>query len=71
MPLSFAQQRMWLLEQMAPGNVAHVIVDAVLIEGDLDVAVLRRSFETLVHRHESLHTTFKVVDGETRRAFLS
>ena len=56
--LSFAQQRLWLLEQLEPGSVAYNVPAAVRVSGALDVESLRRGFSALTYRHESLRTTF-------------
>ena len=61
-PLSFAQQRLWFLEQFEPNNPAYNMLFAVRIAGNLDVAVLERSLNEIVRRHESLRTTFSVVE---------
>jgi amino acid adenylation domain-containing protein len=58
LPLSFAQQRLWFLDQLQPGSAAYNIHDAIALSGPLDVAVLERSFTALIARHESLRTTF-------------
>ena len=62
-PLSFAQQRLWLLEQLEPGTSIYHTYGAVRIIGALDVAALERSLSEVVRRHEALRTTFAVVDG--------
>jgi non-ribosomal peptide synthetase component F/GNAT superfamily N-acetyltransferase len=62
-PLSFSQQRLWFLDQLDPGNSAYNVYRAVRLEGELDRNALSRSFEELVARHETLRTTFRVVDG--------
>ena len=64
-PLSFAQQRMWLLDQMQDDASAYVIRGALRLQGPLDVAVLRRVLDTIVRRHAALRTTFgTTADGE-------
>ncbi len=63
-PLSFAQQRLWFLDQLEPGLVAYNIPAAVRLVGRLDVPVLNWSLNEIVRRHESLRTTFDVVAGE-------
>ncbi|MEV0677472.1 non-ribosomal peptide synthase/polyketide synthase [Actinosynnema sp. NPDC050436] len=62
-PLSFAQQRLWFLDQFSPGGTEYVTPFAVRLVGDLDVARLERALSDLVARHESLRTTFPAVDG--------
>ncbi|MFD5824363.1 amino acid adenylation domain-containing protein [Lentzea sp. NPDC060358] len=55
-PLSFGQERLYLVEQGVPGSTMFVGTGAVRLRGDLDVEVLRRSFAVLVERHEALRT---------------
>nr|AAM47273.1 peptide synthetase ScpsB [Saccharothrix mutabilis subsp. capreolus] len=62
-PLSFAQQRLWFLDQFSPGGTEYVTPLAVRLRGELDVERLRRALTALVARHESLRTTFPAVDG--------
>ena len=63
-PLSFAQQRLWFLDQLEPGGSVYNIPVVLRLEGRLDVDALRVSFETLVHRHEILRTAFVTRGGE-------
>ena len=63
MPLSFAQQRLWYVEQLQPGGHAYNIGAAVRVEGELDVAAIEQSFSRIVERHEALRTTFGDDDG--------
>ncbi len=60
---SFAQERLWFLEQLAPGRAVANVVGAFRLVGAIDDAALRRSIAWLVARHESLRTTFVAVDG--------
>ncbi len=62
-PLSFAQERLWFLEQMTPGNSFYNIPTAVRVRAPLVVGALRRSLNAVVARHESLRTSFAAVDG--------
>jgi amino acid adenylation domain-containing protein len=64
LPLSFAQQRLWFLDQLDPGNHAYNMSGAVRLSGPLDVAALRQALSEFVRRHESLRTSFPVADGE-------
>ncbi|NVJ07525.1 non-ribosomal peptide synthase/polyketide synthase, partial [Myxococcus sp. AM001] len=63
LPLSFAQQRLWFLDQLEPGSAFYNVPVAVRLTGVLDVGALRRSFDELVRRHESLRTTFRAENG--------
>ena len=62
-PLSFAQQRLWFLDQLAPGLPLYNIPLVFDLEGALDLEVLRRALEELVRRHEPLRTVFPVEEG--------
>ena len=61
--LSFAQQRLWFLDELTPGNAAYAFCNIVRLDGPLDIAAMGESFAEIVNRHENLRTTFKVVDG--------
>lgn len=63
-PLSFAQQRLWFLDQFDPLSPHYNIYTLVRLQGTLDIPALEQSFAYLVERHESLRTTFDMVDGE-------
>ena len=64
LPLSFAQQQLWLIDQLGPGNVAYNIPFALRLTGLLDVEILRKSLNEIVRCHEALRTTFAVIDGQ-------
>ncbi|MFN8596435.1 MAG: amino acid adenylation domain-containing protein [Anaerolineae bacterium] len=64
LPLSFAQQRLWFLDQLLPGNLLYHIPTAVRLKGVLKVEALERSLNAIVQRHESLRTTFVARDGQ-------
>jgi hypothetical protein len=63
-PLSFAQQRLWFLDQLLPGNSAYNELVPVRLRGRLNIAVLEQSLNEIIRRHEALHTTFRLVDGQ-------
>ena len=63
-PLSFAQQRLWFIDRMAPGTAVHNVADALDLTGHLDVAALERTLGALLARHEALRTVFDTVDGK-------
>jgi amino acid adenylation domain-containing protein len=60
--LSFAQERLWFLDQLEPGSAAYNIPTAVRLKGQLDIEILRRCFDEIVRRHEALRTSFVPVD---------
>jgi len=62
--LSFAQARLWFLEQLEPGSYAYNMPAAVRLTGSLNVAALKQSLQEIVQRHEALRTTFRMVSGE-------
>jgi amino acid adenylation domain-containing protein len=71
LPLSFAQQRLWFLDQLQPGNPAYNIPAAVRLQGALNVAVLEQTFQEIIKRHEALRTTFKSVEGRPAQVIIS
>ncbi|HEX3131787.1 MAG TPA: amino acid adenylation domain-containing protein [Thermoanaerobaculia bacterium] len=63
-PLSFPQERVWLLDQLSPGgNIAYNFQVTIWFRGPLDVDALRRTLEEIVRRHEVLRTSFPTVEG--------
>jgi len=64
LPLSFAQRRLWFLDQLEPGGFAFNITRALRLSGKLNTSALERSVSELVRRHEVLRTTFVTVNGE-------
>ncbi|RKG86206.1 condensation domain-containing protein, partial [Corallococcus terminator] len=63
-PLSFAQQRLWFIDQLEPGSSLYNMPFALSLSGTVDVAALQQAIDALVHRHEALRTTYAVRDGE-------
>jgi amino acid adenylation domain-containing protein len=64
LPCSFAQQRLWLVDQMDGGSPAYALTGTVRLRGPLRVDALGRALDEEVRRHEALRTTFGMVDGE-------
>jgi hypothetical protein len=62
-PLSFAQQRLWFIEQLERGTHTYNCARAARLRGPIDTAVLRRSLGDIVERHEALRTSFTATDG--------
>ncbi|MDG4752603.1 non-ribosomal peptide synthetase [Micromonospora sp. WMMD718] len=62
-PPATAQRRLWLLEQLAPGNRAYLLPAALLVRGRLDVAAFRRACDEVMRRHEVLRAVFPEIDG--------
>ncbi|HCF0146033.1 TPA: pyoverdine non-ribosomal peptide synthetase PvdD, partial [Pseudomonas aeruginosa] len=63
--LSFAQERQWFLWQLEPESAAYHIPSALRLRGRLDVDALQRSFDSLVVRHETLRTRFRLEGGRS------
>ncbi|WP_310483749.1 condensation domain-containing protein [Chamaesiphon sp. VAR_48_metabat_403] len=66
-PLSFAQQRFWLLHQFEPTSSANNMPVVLHLTGKLDLAAWERSLTEIVRRHEIIRTTFPVTDGQPRQ----
>src|SRR3981081_1958918 len=64
LPLSYAQERLWFLEQLGLVRAAYNMPAALQLEGELNIGALERSFSELIRRHESLRTRFEMVDGQ-------
>ncbi|MET0395270.1 MAG: amino acid adenylation domain-containing protein, partial [Longimicrobiaceae bacterium] len=63
LPLSFAQQRLWVVDRLEPESATYNMPYALRLRGVLDVAALRGSIGEVVRRHEALRTTFAERDG--------
>ncbi|HLM54816.1 MAG TPA: amino acid adenylation domain-containing protein [Pyrinomonadaceae bacterium] len=66
-PLSFAQQRLWFLQQLEPESPAYNLPSVLRLTDALDTDALGRSLGELVRRHETLRTTFDIVGGQPRQ----
>jgi amino acid adenylation domain-containing protein len=62
-PLSFAQERLWFLDQLSPGDPAYLVSTQVRLPGPVDASLLERCLNAVVARHESLRTRFAEEDG--------
>lgn len=63
-PLSFSQQRLWLINQLEPGSAVYNIPTAVRLKGKVDTMALELAVNEVVRRHESLRTIFPLVNGQ-------
>ena len=63
-PLSFAQQRLWFLDQLDPGSSLYNVPEELSIRGPLDVAALEHALQAIVDRHEVLRTSFIEENGQ-------
>jgi amino acid adenylation domain-containing protein len=63
-PMSFAQQRLWFIDQLVPGNAFYNMLGAFCLQGRLNVEAMEGALNDLIERHEILRTTFAEVDGE-------
>jgi len=63
LPLSFAQERLWILDRFAPNKSFYNIPCAVRLEGKLDLELLERVINEVVRRHEALRTRIEAVEG--------
>ncbi|HEX7646721.1 MAG TPA: amino acid adenylation domain-containing protein, partial [Noviherbaspirillum sp.] len=64
LPLSFAQQRLWFLDQLEPGSAFYNMPNPMRLIGRLDVQALCRTFDEILRRHEVLRTSFGIDQGE-------
>ena len=62
-PLSYAQQRLWLVQQQAPANAAYNLPRALRLDGDLDPQALESALNAVIDRHDILRTAFREIDG--------
>src|SRR5262249_24944227 len=70
LPLSYPQQRLWLSEQLDPGNCFNTVALAIRLEGVIDTEALRDSFRHLAARHEPLRTTIQVRNNQPVQVIL-
>jgi amino acid adenylation domain-containing protein len=63
-PLSFAQARLWFLDQLQPNSAFYNIPVALRLSGQLNIAAIESSINEIIQRHEALRTNFKIVEGQ-------
>jgi amino acid adenylation domain-containing protein len=63
-PASFAQQRLWFLDRLFPGNPFYNVSAALRLTGSLNLAALEQTFNEIVRRHEALRTTFRMLEEQ-------
>lgn len=64
LPLSYAQERLWMADQWQRGDVSYNLSHGILIEGRIDLAALEQSLNEIIRRHEVLRTTIEARDGQ-------
>jgi amino acid adenylation domain-containing protein len=65
--LSYAQRQLWIQSQFDDGNAAYNVPGAFEMEGFLDIGAFEKAFQTLLERHESLRTSFVMIDGDIKQ----
>ncbi len=70
LPLSFAQERLWFLDQLQPGHAIYNIFVALRLTGHLNVAAFEQSLHTIIQRHEALRTTFIAIEGQPEQVIV-
>ncbi|MGA9380531.1 MAG: condensation domain-containing protein, partial [Phormidium sp.] len=64
LPLSYAQKRLWFIDQFEPNSALYNMAFAVHLEGRLEISILERSFQEIIQRHEALRTNVRNVEGK-------
>ena len=70
-PLSFAQERLWFIDQLEPNSAGYNMPGAVTISGELDIERLKQVFNLIIARHENLRTIFPCREGHVRQVILN
>jgi amino acid adenylation domain-containing protein len=63
-PLSYSQERMWLIQSLNPGNTAYNLASSVRLQGAADLAALSMSYDELIRRHDILRTSIRTIDDQ-------
>ena len=66
-PMSYAQERLWFLDQLEPGSPFYNIPVASLVSARIDIPTLEAALTEIVRRHESVRTVFRLQDGEPKQ----
>ena len=66
-PMSWAQERLWFLDQLEPGSPFYNLPAAALVSARVDVPTLERAYSEVVRRHEALRTVYRLIDGEPKQ----
>lgn len=69
-PASFAQKRLWFIDQFIPGQHFYNVPTALKLEGNLNLAALEQTLEQILCRHEILRTNFKMIEGEVMQMII-
>src|ERR1700761_8594330 len=70
-PATFAQQRLWFLEQLQPGNLAYLIAWKIRLTGDVQAGALERTRYEIVRRHRVFRTTFVEIQSDVFQVVLA
>jgi amino acid adenylation domain-containing protein len=70
LPLSFAQERIWFIQQLDPNSAGYNLPGAVVIGGDLDIDQVEEAFNLIIARHENLRTVFPSHAGQAQQLIL-
>ena len=70
LPLSFAQQRLWFLDELSPGDPMYNVPWVMRLRGEPDRQALQKALDQLIARHESLRTIFVTREGEAVQVIL-
>src|SRR5207244_3156476 len=71
LPLSFAQQRLWFVDRLAPGNASYNLPSAFRLRGPLSIDALTLAFDEIVRRHAVLRTIFPEAEGSPVQLILA
>ena len=70
LPLSFAQERLWFLNQLEPESAGYNVAKAVVLHGEVDIAQVEEAFNLIIARHENLRTVFPSQEGQAQQVIL-